>query len=566
MKTRIAIAVLIALTAACATTAKKKEPTSPEIIKKVADEYWQHQLDNSPSLQVKFGVPTKKLPDASYVAAQREASFAERLQRELDAVNIGNIEGQDLLTYRILRWRLANEIESLRFFWVQSPITPYASPIHAANQIFTAKKLEPAERARLLVDYARFIDEIAEVVRQQQKFGYLLPKPQIVQVRAMLASFVQPADKSMFRGGDDSQATRDAIANSLNPALQRLASVLSPEYEAQASDAVGLSNAPGGADAYRFLVKVHTTLNMTPEEIHQLGLKEMERINRELDQIRQRVGFNGTLAEFRQFLKTDKRFFEPSAEAIGARLTSYVRKIEPQIPRFFAKMPRAAYDVKRLDPALEGAWTFGYYQVATATDPVGHYLYNGSKVNERNLLFAPALMLHELIPGHHFQIMRQAENEELPAFRRESHDTAFTEGWGEYSASLGREMGIYDDPYDQAGRLVMDSLLSTRLVVDTGMNALGWSRERAMQYMRENTFNSETEIATETLRYAADIHAQALAYKVGALKIMELREKAQKQLGSRFDIKQFHEWIIGSGSMPLAILEQHVEREMRRVQ
>lgn len=563
MKTRIALAVLVTLTAACATTAKK-DPTSPEILKRIGDEYWQHQLEQSPSLQVKFGLPTRTLPEVSYVAAQREASFAERLQRELDAVNIGQIDGQDLLSYRILRWRLANEIESLRFFWVQSPITPYASPIHAVNQIFTAKKLDPAERARLLVDYARFIDEIAEVVRQQQKFGYLLPKAQIAQVRAMLAGFVQPAESSMFRGGDDSQATREAIANSVNPALQRLAAVLSSDYESQASAAVGLSNAPGGAEAYRYLVKVHTTLDMTPEEIHQLGLREVERINREFDQIRQRVGFNGTLAEFRQFLKTDKRFFEPSAEAIGARLASYVRKIEPQIPRFFAKTPRAPYDVKRLDPALEGAWTFGYYQVPTATDPVGHYLYNGSKVNERNLLFAPALMLHEIIPGHHFQIMRQAENEELPAFRRESHDTAFTEGWGEYSASLGREMGIYDDPYDYAGRLVMDSLLSTRLVVDTGMNALGWSREHAMQFMRENTFNSETEIATETLRYAADIHAQALAYKVGALKMLELREKAQKKLGDRFDIRQFHEWIIGSGSMPLAILEQHVEREMSR--
>jgi uncharacterized protein (DUF885 family) len=563
MRTRRAIAVLLILVAGCATT-RKKAPTGAELLKAVADEYWQHQLDENPSLQEKFGLPTKSLPDASYIGAQREVSFAESLQRRLDRINVGGLSPEDALTYRILRWKLANESEALRFFWVLSPITPYGSQIHAVNRIFTAKKLEPAERARLLVDYGRYVDQLAEVVRQQQRYGFLLPKPQIVQVRAMLGSFVQPAETSMFRGGDDSRATRDAITNTVNPALQRLLAVLSPEYEAQAPAAVGLSNAPGGADAYRYLVKLHTTLNMTPEEIHQLGLREVERIGRELDQIRQRVAFQGSLTEFRQYLRTDPRFFAKSAEGIGERLTSYVRKIEPHMPRYFAKMPRATYDVKRLDPALEASMTFGYYQVPTATDAVGHYMYNGSKVNERNMLFAPALMLHELVPGHHYQISRQSENDQLPSFRRESWDTAYTEGWGEYSATLGREMGIYEDPYDQAGRLMMDSLLSVRLVVDTGMNALGWSRERAMQYMRENTFQSETEIATETLRYAADIHGQALAYKIGALKILEMREKAQRALGDRFDIKQFHEWIIANGSMPLAILEQHVESEMRR--
>jgi len=189
---------------------------------------------------------------------------------------------------------------------------------------------------------------------------------------------------------------------------------------------------------------------------------------------------------------------------------------------------------------------------------VGHYYYNGSKLNERNLLFAPALIAHELIPGHHFQIARQEEDEALPLFRRENFDTAFIEGWGEYAAALGKEMGIYDDPYDRYGRLMMDMLLSVRLVVDTGMNTLGWSRERAADFMRENTLLSEPEIGAETLRYAVDMPAQALAYKIGSLKMLELRQTAQQRLGSRFDVKQFHEWIIGSGSMPLPILEQHV--------
>jgi uncharacterized protein (DUF885 family) len=206
--------------------------------------------------------------------------------------------------------------------------------------------------------------------------------------------------------------------------------------------------------------------------------------------------------------------------------------------------------------------TFGYYDRPSPADPIGHYYFNGSKPNERNLLFGAALMAHELVPGHHFQMARQEENESLHPLRRASYDTAFVEGWGEYAAALGRDMGAYTDPYDRAGRLMMDKMLSSRLVVDTGMNALGWSREQAMEFLRRNTMLSETEIATETLRYAADIPAQALAYKMGSLKMLELRARAQRALGSRFDIREFHEWIIGSGSMPLGVLEKRVEEKI----
>lgn len=547
------------LLCACAST---PAPTDSDLLKHDADEYWQHQLDRNVSVQVRLGLPTNHLPDASYAQAEREATFGESLLRKLEDINIGHLTDDERITYSILRWYAREPVDSLRFFWLRSPVTPYAFSFAGVNQVFTMKHLDTRERVRLLGEYGRYIDQVAEVVREQERRGYVLPKPELPLVRGMIASFMKPAEQSMFRGGDDAAEVRDAITNTVNPALQRLSDVFSAAYESRAPSDVGLSQYPGGLEAYRFLIHVETSYDQTPEEIHQLGLREVERISRELDEIRKQVGFTGTLAEFRQYLRTDPRFFAKTPEEIGARLTTYLRKIEPQIPNFFAKLPKAPYDVKRLDPALEGAMTFGYYQVPTATDPVGHYMYNGSKPNERNLLFAPALMLHELIPGHHFQFSRQAENTSLPQFRRESHDNAYTEGWGEYAASLGREMGIYDDPYDRAGRLMMDSLLSVRLVVDTGMNALGWSREKAMQYMRENTFQSDTEIATESLRYSVDIPAQALAYKIGSMKMLELRANAQKALAGTFSLKEFHEWIIGSGSMPLSILEQHVNNAM----
>ena len=553
---RLAAVVLLS---ACATSRP-----APDTLAQIGNDYWQHQLEQDVSLRIKLGIPTKHLPDFTYAQAERDAQFARSLLQRLEKIDATNLTEDDRITLAVLRWKNQQEIDGLQSFWLRSPFTPYATPIRAVNQVFTMERLASADRARLLGEYPRFLDQLAEIVRQQRQHGYLLPKPELTLVRGMLTSYAQPAEKSLFRAGDTTPSVADAIDHSVNPALQRLAETLSADYEQQAPANVGLSQYPGGADAYRFLIKTHTSLELAPEEIHQLGLREVERISRELDQIRQQVGFNGTLSEFRQFLKSDPRFFAKSSDEIGQRLTAYVHKIEPQIPRFFARLPKASYNVQRLDPSLEGSMTFGYYQQPTATDPVGHYFYNGSKVNERNLLFAPALMLHELIPGHHFQIARQEENEALPPFRRESFDTAYVEGWGEYAASLGREMGIYDDPYDHAGRLMMDSLLSVRLVVDTGMNALGWTRERAMQYMRENTFQSETEIATESLRYSVDIPAQALAYKIGSLKMLELRANAQQQLGPRFDIRQFHEWILANGSMPLSVLQEHVARSMKQ--
>jgi uncharacterized protein (DUF885 family) len=221
---------------------------------------------------------------------------------------------------------------------------------------------------------------------------------------------------------------------------------------------------------------------------------------------------------------------------------------------------QAAYGVKRLDAVLEGStFTFGMYEVPTTVEPMGFYRFNGSKLSERPQINAAALIYHELVPGHHFQINLQRENESLPAFRRLNDHTAYVEGWGEYASDLASEMGLYGDPYDEYGRLGMDIFLSSRLVVDTGMNLLGWPRAKAIEYMLAHDLESETQITSETLRYSAAMPAQALAYKMGSAKIRELRRHAEKALGSRFDIRRFHDAVLGSGSMPLTVLEKHVE-------
>jgi len=530
MKRFLAISFLLA---SCGTAFS---PSAHDSLKRIADDYWRHELDENVGLQIKFGIPTRHLPDVSYAHAQREAEFARAIVERLDRIDSANLSEDDRLTFKILRWENQLTIDGLPYFWYRFQVTPYSFRNIGIQQVFTMEKLSDADRKRLLDELPRVVDQMIEVLRQQRERGINLPKAEV------------PLAK---------QTIRAAMPG--NAALERLADSIS---DANAPEAIGLSQYPGGDAAYRYFVRARTTVDMTPQQIHDLGLREVDRINGEMQRVRDTLGFKGTKAEFHQFLKTDPRFFAKTPAEVGDRLTGYLHKIEPQVPQLFSRTPKASYNVERLSPALEGGITFGYYQQPTATDPVGHYYYNGSRLNERNLLFAPALIAHELIPGHHFQIARQEENESLPSFRRENFDTAYIEGWGEYAATLGNEMGIYEDPYDRYGRLMMDMMLAVRLVVDTGMNAFGWPRERAASVMRENTLLSETEIATETLRYAVDMPAQALAYKIGSLKMLELRNGAQQQLGPRFDIRRFHEWIIGSGSMPLPILEEHVRAEM----
>ena len=534
LRVRAALGILLTVVATgCATV------SAPAQLGAIAGDVWARRLDDDLSIRLKLGLPIEKMPDPSYEKASADVAFARSILDRLDAIDPARLNAEERVTYETLRWQQQLLVDGLQHFYLRSQVTPYASDIRVTSQAFRDPKI--ANHLLVRASYIRYIEALTNLVREQRLRGILIPQPEIPAVRALFAN-------PPFA---DAKAAHD-----------RFLGVLSADYEAAAPAGVGLSHQPGGAAAYRHFIKAATTLDLDPEEVHALGLREIERIERELERIRTEVGFAGTRDEFMRFLKTDPRFFETSADTIRARLEKHVKTIEPHIGRFFSKTPRAPYGVARLDPALEGSMTFGYYKWPTPSDPTGLYYFNGSKTSERNLLFGLALMAHELVPGHHFQIVRQSENDALHPLRRESFDTAFVEGWGEYAAALGTDMGIYIDPYDRAGRLMMDSMLSARLVVDTGMNALGWSRERAMAYLKNHSMVSDTEAATETLRYSTDIPAQALAYKIGSLKMMELRKRAQERLGERFDIRQFHEWLLSQGSMPLPVLEAYVEDKL----
>jgi uncharacterized protein (DUF885 family) len=543
----------------------------------VADAYWKHEFERDVGLRLKYGLPVERLPEVSQRDEDAEAAFARQILERLREIKREELQPEQALTLDILRWKAGNTAEGARFYWLAFPVTPYSSPITAVNRVFTTFRFQQAgdqdRYLALLEAYPAFVDQMRAKLEGQRSRGVLLPKDEIDLVAPFVASVGKRGeDSALFVKSDrltavDAAAARafqerarSVIDTKIAPAFDRLQAVLGGDYRAQAPSAVGLGQYPGGKEAYRFLVRLHTTMDVSPEEVHRIGLEDVAALDARMKQVRDSLGFHGSKAEFHRLLKTDPRFFAKTPDEVGERLRAAARAMEPRLDAFFLRRPKAAYDVRRLDPALEGALTYGYYQVPTAADPKGYYNYNASNLPERSLVNAAALTYHELIPGHHFQLALQSENEALPSFRRETHDTAYVEGWGTYSADLAEEMGLYGDPYDLYGRLLMDMFLAVRLVVDTGMNDLGWPRERAIAFMKENTQESDLQINTETLRYSVDMPGQALAYRMGARRFFELRERARKALGDRFDIRRFHEAVLGSGSMPMAVLERRVDQ------
>ena len=540
-----------------------------------------YDLVHSLGVRMRQGLPIDELPDVTPAGAARYAAFYKQLLAKLADLDESKLAEDDAVSLAVLRHMGRDAAEAERSAGLENPVTPYTSPLHTVLQAFSLHPFRNGEDARhylgMLNKAAVWIGTFETQLRAQAGRGLVLAAPEIPLAAGPFAAATQPADGSPFavaaaRLGALPEPERAAFQKSvaaaiqekIDPALASLTTYLQGDYAKKAPAGVGLAQYPGGADYYRSLVRFHTTMDVTPEQIHQIGLDEMARIAAELEGVRQAVKFQGSLADFRKFLRSDPRFFPKTADEVGARLMANLQRIQPHVPEFFGRTPKAPAGVERLAQALEGSMTFGYYDPPNPSRDKGLYYYNGSKLEQRSMLTSAALVAHELVPGHHFQISLQQENTSLPAFRQNYFSTAFVEVWGEYASALAQKMSAYDDPYDMAGRLMMDAHLSARLVVDTGMNLLGWSRERASEYLRENTLLSDGEIATETLRYACDIPAQALAYKMGMRALVDERERARKELGAKFDIRAFHDLILGGGAMPMDVLHGRVDRWIAR--
>ena len=576
---RVAVVLVLPLLA-CSVEISRDASADADLIAAAGNEYLEFVAARDPYLKFRRGERVESFPDWTLEAAEADAAFARDLLDRLAGVDDGAVDHEDWISLSLLRWNLGMLVEAPKHYWADFNITPYAAggfSLNILHQVLGAAPVgtgeERAHYLHLLDEYAQGISQLADKVAGQKERGIHLPKAQVPAVAGMFEGyrgrldelFVPAADRAGDGADDFLARVHEAVDTGIDAQLGRLVGELGDDYLEAAPEQVGLSEVPGGRELYVHRVRMHTTTDLTPEEIHQLGLDQVARIEAELAALRDEIGFEATseetaMKEFLDQVRADPRFIAASPEEVEERYMGYIEKIEPHVADYFDVLPEAPYGVRRLDPTSEATMTFGVYQLPTAANPRGEYRYNGSDLQNRSLFSAQGLIYHELIPGHHFQLALANEREDLPRFRRETIGYgAFTEGWAEYAANLGKEMGLYEDPYDLYGRLVMEMFIACRLVLDTGMNHFGWDLERAREYMSARVVYSDVEVATELLRYSADIHGQALAYRIGNLEIARLRQKAEDALGERFDIKAFHAAVIGSGAMPMVVLEEHID-------
>ncbi len=429
-----------------------------------------------------------------------------------------------------------------------------------------------------LAAYPEYVAQHVALMRRGLSRGMTLPRVVLEGYEVTIESHIvdKPEDSVFYRpferfaaGVPENaqerlrQAGKDAIMASVVPGYKLFLDFMLNEYVPGARTTLGASELPDGDAYYAQRIRHFTTLDLNAEEIHRIGLSEVARIRSEMQEIIDSVGFEGDFAAFLEFLRTDPRFYAETPEELLKEASYIAKRADGALPALFKTLPRVPYGVAPVPEHLAPKYTSGRYIGAPAgSSRPGYYWVNTYALENRPLYVLPALTLHEAVPGHHLQISLSQELENLPDFRRHSYISAFGEGWGLYAEWLGLEAGIYDDPYANFGRLTYEMWRACRLVVDTGLHAKGWSRQQAMDYMASNTALSLHEVRTETDRYIS-WPGQALAYKIGELKIKELRREAETALGERFDIRAFHDAVLVNGSVPLPVLERVIRRFIR---
>jgi uncharacterized protein (DUF885 family) len=355
------------------------------------------------------------------------------------------------------------------------------------------------------------------------------------------------------------RTAREVIAGKVQPAFAKVLTYFTGAYVAACRRDVGAWSLPDGDAFYRYAVRFHTTTDLSPKEIHEIGLREVARIHADMEKVIAETKFRGSFADFLKELRTNPKFYYRDAADLVGGYRDIAKRIDGELPRLFATLPRNSYGVKVIPEAAQPAQTTAYYQQgAPDRSRAGFMMVNTYRLETRPKYEMEALTLHESVPGHHLQISRAQELTDLPDFRRNAYYDAFGEGWGLYAESLGRELGLYQEPYSHFGQLTYQMWRACRLVVDTGMHAFHWERQRAIDYMVENSAKSENDITVEVDRYI-DWPGQALAYKIGEMRIRELRTRAEKALGARFDVRRFHDAVLGEGSLPLDVLEKNID-------
>jgi uncharacterized protein (DUF885 family) len=553
------------------------------------DEEWEYDLKEDPTLATVVGDPRydDRLRDLSLEAiGRRHAHAAEKLRR-IQAIDRGKLPESERLNYDLFLRGAQLDVEGQRFpgeLLQLDQLQGVYTELTSLAEIIPRKNAEDLERFLRRMDaFPRLVDQALVLLRQGLAKGITPPRVTLRDVGRLIGNqiFDDPAQSPLYQivflrlppgiskeDGERLQASaRRSLRERVIPALTRLKAFVEREYEPGARRTIALSAVPDGAAWYAYAARRATTVPLSPGEIHALGLKEVARIRAAMDAVMRRTGFRGTLAEFFTHLRTAPQFFYADKEALLTGYRDICKRIDPELPRFFGRLPRLTYGVRQVPVHSEKTQTTAYYYEGSfeAGRP-GWFYANTYDLKTRPKWEMEALTLHEAVPGHHLQLALAQELAELPNFRRfNAGYTAFVEGWGLYAESLGPDLGLYQDPYAKFGQLTYEMWRAIRLVLDTGIHAKGWSREQAIAFFRDNAGKSEHDIEVEVDRYIV-WPGQALAYKVGELKIKELRALAEKTLGPRFDIRAFHDAVLGGGAVPLDVLEArlHAWIESRR--
>lgn len=542
------------------------------------DEIWQYELSVSPLLASRQGIDEQnsQLPDISPAGLAAQHQQWQTFRNALDDYSANNLSKQAFIALLMQQYRLDNYISQYRYRSYLVPINSeygFHSAMGSLPRLSTFKNIADyqAYLARL-TSLRPYFEQQITYMRKGLAEGYTQPKVVLKGFEHSIEAYLveTPQDSTFYAPFKQfpshiseqqqtlmAQQGIDAITNSVLPAYQAFYDFMVNEYIPGARDAIAANEWPEGEAYYANRAKHYTTTDMTPEEIHALGLQEVKRIRTEMQSIVDSLDFEGSINDFIRFLREDPQFYATSAEDLLKEASFIAKKMDAKLPSLFEYLPRTPYGVAAVPDSIAPKYTTGRYIHPSRDDQPGYYWVNTYALDKRPLYALPALTLHEAVPGHHLQISLAAELKDLPMVRRNTYISAFGEGWGLYSEFLGIEAGIYDDPYDNFGRLSYEMWRACRLVVDTGMHTMGWSRARAVDFMMSNTALSEHNVNTEIDRYIS-WPAQALSYKIGEIQIKALRNKAEAELGQHFNIRKFHRAVLENGSVPLFILEQHI--------
>lgn len=515
--------------------------------------------------------------DKSLEAYARRDQENQDVLAGLKKIDRNALSKTDQLNYDLFQKRYLDRVEQYKSHWFLMSFNQREGP-QSIDDLGTSLRFETVKdyedwlaRMRALPTY---LEQEVSLLRQGMREHMVHPKIIMERIPAQIDKQLvsDPTQSGFYKpftsfpkgiGSADQkrlqQDARRAIEQQVVPAFTRFKQFFIGEYLPACYDQVGIWQLPQGEQLYTVLIRHHTTTNMTPEEVHQTGLKEVARINREMDRVMQQTGFKGSREEFFKFLRTDPQFFYKTPEELFQAYKAVAKTIDPNLVKVFRTLPREPYGVEEIPAAFAPDTTAAYYRPGAGDGSrAGTYFVNLYKPDARPKWEMMALSLHESVPGHHLQIARAHELGEMPNFRRYGEYSVYVEGWGLYAESLGDDMGLYSDPYSKFGQLSYEMWRAVRLVVDTGIHVKHWTREQAIRYFMENCPKHELDITNEIDRYIA-WPGQALAYKIGELKIKALRAQAREKLGTKFDLKEFHDVLLSSGPVPLDILESNVD-------